>query len=158
MTQAERRVKIENLRNLPAIVEAAVRGLDDRQLDTPYREGGWTVRQVVHHLADSHMNAVVRMKLILTEDHPKLKPYDQDKWATLVDTRRAPIQSSLAIIRGLHERWTALLETIPDEAWSRTASHPERGDVTLEGTLNTYADHGEKHVQSILKLRAQKGW
>jgi hypothetical protein len=158
MTQAERKAKIDSIRDLPGMIEGAVRGLNDKQLDTPYRQGGWTVRQVVHHLADSHMNAVTRMKLILTEDHPTLKPYDQDKWAALVDTQKAPIRSSLAIIRGLHERWIALLESVPEAAWSRTGFHPERGDVTLEGTLNTYAGHGEKHVQSILRLRAEKGW
>lgn len=158
MTHAERKEHIDRIRRLPPLIEAAVKGMNDQQLDTPYREGGWTVRQVVHHLADSHLNAFVRMKLMLTEDHPTLKPYDQDKWAALTDSRNAPIQSSLAIIRGLHERWSSVLESVSEEGWSRTAFHPERGTVTMEGTLQTYAAHGEKHIQTILKLKAEKGW
>jgi len=140
------------------MIEAAVKGMTDQQLDTRYRQGGWTVRQVVHHLADSHLNAFIRMKLILTEDHPTLKPYDQDKWAALVDSQSAAIQSSLNILRGLHERWSVLLDSIPEPAWRKTAFHPERGEITLEGTLSTYAGHGEKHVQTILTLKAEKGW
>jgi len=158
LTPAERRQKIEDIRRLPASLEAAVKGLNDQQLDTPYRAGGWTVRQVVHHLADSHMNAFVRMKLILTEENPTLKPYDQDAWAKLPDTKMTPIQSSLAILRGLHDRWHKLLETVPDEGWSRTALHPERGEVSLESQLVTYSSHGEKHVGHITGLRSAKGW
>jgi hypothetical protein len=158
LTPAERRKKIEGIRTLPASIEAAVKGLNDQQLDTPYRAGGWTVRQVIHHLADSHMNAFVRMKLILTENKPTLKPYDQDAWATLPDTKTAPIQSSLAILRGLHDRWYKLLEGVPDEGWGRTAHHPETGEVSLESQLITYASHGEKHVGHITGLRSAKGW
>jgi len=158
MTQDERKKQIESIRKLPALLEAAVKGMNDRQLDTPYRQGGWTVRQVVHHLADSHLNAFIRMKLILTEDHPTLKPYDQDKWAVLTDSQHAPIASSLEILRGLHQRWSALMDAIPEAAWNRTGFHPERGDVTLSGTLQTYAGHGEKHVQSIVKLKTEQGW
>ena len=104
LTAAERLEKIATVRKLPSSIEAAVKGLSDRQLDTPYRSGGWTVRQVVHHLADSHLNAFTRMKLILTEDKPTLKPYDQNEWAKLIDTKQAPIESSLAILKGLHAR------------------------------------------------------
>ena len=146
------------IRKLPGEIEAAVRGLDDRQLDTPYREGGWTVRQVVHHLADSHMNAFVRLKLIVTEDKPVLKPYDQNAWAKLIDAQKLPIGSSLAMLKGLHERWAALLESLPEQAFSRTAHHPERGEITLESQLVTYANHGVKHVGHVTALRSAKGW
>jgi hypothetical protein len=158
MTPSDRKGHIEKIRALPALLESAVKGLSDAQLDTPYREGGWTVRQVVHHLADSHMNAFVRMKLILTEEHPALKPYDQDRWAALVDGAKLPVQSSLAIVRGLHERWVALMESTPESAWLRAGHHPERGDITLEKTLTIYSGHGEKHVQQIAGLRAARGW
>jgi hypothetical protein len=158
MTQAERLQKIDAIRKLPDLLEATVAGLTDAQLDTPYRAGGWTVRQVVHHLADSHMNAFVRAKLILTEDHPTVKPYDQDKWAELVDTKRLPVRSSLALVRGLHERWTALLESLPEEAWSRSAKHPEIGEITLERILTIYSGHGEKHVETIRTLRTTNRW
>jgi hypothetical protein len=153
----ERNNKISTIKRLPRDVEAAMSGLTDTQLDTPYREGGWTVRQVVHHLADSHANAFIRMKLILTEDHPTIKPYDQNRWALLIDST-LPIASSLAILRGLHERWGRLLESLPDSAWSRTGFHPENGDVTLESMLNTYAGHGTKHVGHIMGLRSAKRW
>lgn len=158
MTAAERREKIEKIHSLPNAVEAAVKGLNDQQLDTPYRDGGWTIRQVVHHIADSHMNAFVRMKLMVTETNPTLKPYNQDAWAGLPDSNRMPVQSSLAIIRGLHERWSTLLASLPETAWARTAYHPERGEVTMEGTLSTYAGHGANHVGQIIGLRRAKGW
>ena len=158
LTAADRREKIDSIRKLPAAVEAAVQCLNDHQLDTPYRSGGWTVRQVVHHLADSHLNAFVRMKLILTEDHPTLKPYDQDEWAKLADTQRTPPDSSFLILKGLHERWTRLLENVPETSWSRSAHHPESGEVTLESMLSTYARHGEKHVEQITGLRTAKRW
>jgi len=158
LTAADRREKIASIRKLPAAIEAAVKGLNDQQLDTPYRIGGWTVRQVVHHLADSHLNAFVRMKLILTEDHPTLKPYDQDEWAKLPDTQGTPIDSSFSILKGLHDRWCKLLENVPDTGWSRAAHHPENGEVTLESMLSTYARHGEKHVEHITGLRATKRW
>jgi len=158
MTQAERKQKIDALRRLPDQLEAAVAGLNDAQLDTPYRAGGWTVRQVVHHIADSHLNAFIRAKLILTEDHPTLKPYDQDRWAALVDSTKLPVKSSLAMVRGLHERWVALLESLPEPAWTRSAHHPESGDMTLERVLNIYSGHGDKHVGTILALRASNKW
>ncbi len=158
MTPAERKAHIDRIRALPALLESAVEGLSDAQLDTPYRQGGWTVRQVVHHLADSHMNAFVRMKLILTEEHPTLKTYDQDRWAALVDGARFPVQGSLAIVRGLHERWVALMESLPDAAWTRAGLHPERGDMTLEKILTIYSGHGEKHVEQITALKASRGW
>ena len=137
---------------------AAVQELTGPQLDTPYRDGGWTVRQVVHHLADSHLNAFIRMKLILTEDRPRLKAYDQERWAETADVVGMSIESSIEILGGLHERWAALLEQIPEGAWMRAAIHPESGEVTLEGLLALYAHHGENHVGQILQLRATRGW
>jgi hypothetical protein len=158
MNAHERRERIEKIRVLPTQVEAAVKGLTGEQLDTPYRDGGWTVRQVVHHLADSHMNAFIRMKLILTEENPTLKPYDQNAWADLPDTVGMPIGVSIEILRGLHDRWCALMGATPEEAWARTAVHPERGKVSLESQLVIYAGHGEKHVEQIMGLRKKNGW
>lgn len=154
----EHRKKIEKIRALPAALEEALKGLNDKQLDTPYREGGWTVRQVVHHLADAHLNAFVRMKLILTEERPAIKPYDQNAWAALPDTTEMPVGVSLEILRGLHDRWAMLLDRVGDDGWTRTALHPERGEVTLDAQLTVYAAHGEKHVEHIMGLRRMKGW
>jgi hypothetical protein len=153
----DRREKITRIRALPGAVEAAIRGLNEAQLDTPYRDGGWTVRQVVHHLADSHANAIIRMKLIMTENTPTLKPYDQDEWAKLKDTT-LPVEPSLSILKGLHERWACLLESISPEMWSRSAHHPESGKVSLDDLLNTYSRHGENHVRQITDLRKSKRW
>ncbi len=157
-SKKDRREKIERIRALPGELEEAVRGLGDEQLDTPYREGGWTVRQVVHHLADSHLNAFVRMKLILTEDHPTLKPYDQERWADRPDASETPIDPSLLILRGLHRRWVELLSGVEEAEWTRGADHPEDGRVTLEGLLRIYARHGANHVGQILQLRTARGW
>jgi hypothetical protein len=157
LTPSDRTECINRIKALPRQLERAIAGLDQSQLATPYRKGGWTVGQVVHHLADSHINAFVRMKLILTEDHPTLKPYDQDEWAKLPDVS-SPIASSLSILQGLHERWIALLERVPDAAWSRTAHHSEVGEVSLESMLTTYAIHGENHVKQITDLRSARGW
>lgn len=158
MTPKERSVAIDRLRRLPDLLESAVRGLTDVQLDTPYREKGWTVRQVVHHLADSHANAFIRCKLILTEQHPTIKPYNQDLWAMSVDGKSMPVGSSLLILRGLHERWAALLDSLVDEQWTRAGLHPERGEVTIESLLTTYAGHGERHVGQITGLRSTRAW
>ncbi len=157
-TAEERKERIARIREMPAALERVVQGLTDEQLDTPYRDGGWTVRQVVHHLADSHLNGYGRMKLLLTEERPTLKTYDQDRWAKLPDAREGPIQTSLALLRGLHARWAALLERLPDSAWTRAGDHPEVGAVTLEDLLDLYARHGESHMGQIAKLRASKGW
>lgn len=157
MTPEERRACIEEIRILPDLVRDAIEGLNDARLDTAYREGGWTVRQVVHHIADSHVNAYGRMKLVLTERHPTLKPYDQDAWAELADYA-LPVDSSIALLAGLHRRWAAFLEAVPDEGWGRTAYHPEDGEVTLEGLLRSYARHGRHHVGQIEELRRSSGW
>jgi hypothetical protein len=158
LTATDRHDLITKLRRLPAAVEAAVKDLTDAQLKTPYREGGWTAGQVVHHLADSHLNGFVRMKLMLTEVGPVLKPYDQDAWARLSDTAAMPIESSLWILRGLHERWVALLENLPEASWKRSAFHPEVGVITLADLLADYARHGEQHLEQLTRLRVAQGW
>lgn len=157
MNTAERDEMIAKIKRLPEIVDQAVAGLNDEQLNTRYREGGWTVRQVVHHLADSHMNAFTRMKLAITEEKPTLKTYDQDEWAKLPDSK-TPVAGSLAILRGLHERWGCLLDNLSESDWQRPAYHPERGDITVTDLLKIYANHGEKHVSQITDLRTNRGW
>ena len=158
LTSAERQDMMAKIQRLPADLEVAVQGLNERQLDTPYREGGWTVRQVVHHLADSHLNGFVRMKLILTEERPTLKPFDQNTWAQTVDVTQTPILSSLAILKGLHARWSALLEGLPEASLQRTAFHPEIGEVTLDDLVAIHARHGDNHLAQITGLRAERGW
>ena len=153
----ERNSKIVEIRDAPPIIRAAVQGLNDEQLDTPYRDGGWTVRQVVHHVADSHANAYLRFRWLATEDNPTIKTYDQDVWAALPDSQ-LPLGSSLKLLEGLHERWAAFLELLPDEAWSRRGMHPERGEVTIDDLLKIYSDHGAHHAGQITDLRARKGW
>jgi hypothetical protein len=153
MTAAERRAAIAEIAALPERLDEAVQGLTDAQADTPYRPGGWTIRQVVHHLADAHMQGFVRMKFVLTEDHPLIKPYSQDAWAATVDARSAPLAHSQAILRGLHARWAALLESIPEDRWGRRGFHAERGDLSLEDLLRTYAAHCVSHVAAITALR-----
>lgn len=148
---------IAQLRACPPAIRAALAGLDDEQLDTRYRDGGWTVRQVVHHLADSHANAYLRFKWIVAEDHPAIKTYDQDVWAEMDDSRM-PVEPSLKVLDGLHERWGVFLASLPESAWARTASHPERGEVTLEGLLEIYAGHGANHTRQITDLRERQGW
>ena len=157
-TMQERHEMVETIRQLPIRLKDAVNGLDDTQLNTPYGEGKWTIRQVVHHLADAHLNAYVRYKLVLTENNPTLKPYDQDEWARLRDGSFAPVQASLSILNGIHERWCDLMDTLSENSWRRTAMHPETGEVTLDSLLVTYAKHGENHVKQITDLRESRGW
>jgi hypothetical protein len=149
--------QIEALRVLPEQLRAAVNGLNDAQLDTPYRDAGWTVRQVVHHFADSHANAFIRFKLALTEDWPTIKAYDEVAWANLADNKM-PIDSSLMFIDGLHRRWAFLLESMPEEDFQRGYNHPERGRQSLADALAIYAWHCRHHVAHITALRARKGW
>ena len=149
MTPEERREHIEAIRVLPDLLEEAVAGIPHDQLDLSYREGGWTRRQVIHHIADSHLNGYTRMKLTLTEDRPMLKPYNQDAWAALADST-SPLEPTLALIRGLHGRWVVFLEHVREEEWGRIADHPEDGDLTLEELLHIYAWHGRHHIKQIM--------
>lgn len=158
ITKAKTLSSIEHIRSLPAHLLSALEGLSDEQLDTPYRQGGWTVRQVVHHLADSHANAFIRMKLVLTEDHPILKPYNQDLWADLPDGKQLPISYSIDILRGLHAKWGVFLDNLSDDDLSRTGNHLDDGPVTLERLIDGYARHGINHVVQITTLRKTQGW
>ena len=153
-----RRQWIRDLRHLPLILGGAVDGLAEEQLDTPYRDGGWTVRQVVHHVADSHLNGYVRLKWALTEDAPRIKPYDQPRWAVLPDAVRLPPSVSLTLLDALHRRWVSLLEALPDEAWGRAFEHPESGRQTVDDLIALYAWHGRHHTAHILGLRTRSGW
>ena len=148
---------IASLADLPNELRNAVQGLNYSQLNTPYREGGWTVRQTVHHLADSHMNAFIRIRLALTEDWPTIKPYDQAAWATLHDST-APIEWSLELLESLHARWVMLLQSLTNEQWQRGYRHPENGPQTLEYATLVYAWHSRHHVAHINHLRAREGW
>jgi len=158
VTPALRQQAIAQIAETPAKLREALRGLSEAQLDTPYREGGWTVRQVVHHLADSHLNAYLRLRLALTEEKPTIKPYEEAKWAELEDAKRAPIEVSLALLEPLHDRWVRLLRSLRAEDYSRTLMHPEHGVRTLDWLLFTYAWHGAHHTAHITELRKQKGW
>ena len=148
---------LDDIEQAPKRLREAVRGLSDAQLDTPYRDGGWSVRQVVHHVPDSHANAYVRFKLALTEDDPTIKPYMEDRWAELVDSRQ-PIENSLAMLESLHRRWMIVLRSLNDADWKRTFQHPELGSVTLEKNLALYAWHGRHHVAHVTSLRERMGW
>ena len=154
----QRREWIEQIAEAPARLRAAVAGLTDAQLDTPYRDGGWTVRQVAHHVADSHANAYIRFKLGLTETDPVIKPYDEGAWALLDDVRATPLEVSLALLDSLHVRWLNVLRAITDEQWSRTVQHPENGRMRLDFMLGMYAWHGRHHVAHITHLRDPMGW
>lgn len=148
-----------DIQYLPQHLENAVLNLDERQLDTPYRAEGWTVRQVVHHVADSHTNACIRFKLGLTEDNPTIKPYDENAWAKLNDTAVVPINISLTLLHALHTRWMAVLQSIKEEEWERTVVHPEHGrQMTLWYLLGLYAWHGRHHTAHITSLRERMGW
>jgi len=142
----------------PKLYRDAVRGLDDAQLDTPYRPGGWTVRQTVHHVADSHMNSYIRMRLALTESEPAIRRYDQKAWAELTDARTAPVELSLELVENLHARWALLLQTLSDADFARAFRHPELGLVRLDTNLALYAWHGRHHAAHITGLRQRNGW
>jgi len=148
---------IASLAALPENLRSAVYGLSDAQLDTPYREGGWTVRQVVHHVADSHMNAYVRTRLALTEDWPVVKGYDEKRWAMLADSK-LPVEVSLELLDPLHQRWVALFRSLSEADWQRGYQHEERGRTTLLQVLALYEWHSRHHVAHITELRKSKGW
>jgi hypothetical protein len=154
----DRTVAIATIAAMPGLLKAAVKGLDREQLDTPYREGGWTVRQTVHHVADSHTNAFVRVRLALTEDWPTIKPYDEKAWAMLRDSTGAPVGWSLDLLESLHARWVMMLDSLTDEQWERGMNHPENGPMTIDFVTQMYAWHSKHHVAHITRLREQKGW
>jgi DinB superfamily len=155
----EQRTKfIDEIEEAPSAIRAAVSGLSPQHLDTPYRDGGWTVREVVHHVPDSHMNAYVRFKLALTEDEPTIKPYAEDRWAKLADSASTPIEVSLALLENLHSRWVQLLRSLNEDEWKRAFKHPEMGLVPLEKNLALYAWHGKHHTAHITELRKRMSW
>lgn len=158
LSEEQRRASIASLAELPARLRAAVAGLTGAQLETPYRPGGWTVRQVVHHLPDSHMNSYVRFRLALTESEPTVKTYDEARWADLNDAKTAPIDPSLALLENLHLRWVTLLRSLSPTDWARTFRHPAIGLITLEQNLALYDWHGRHHVAHITSLRERQGW
>ena len=157
---AEQKLKcLSDIEQTPARLRAALRGLSDQQLDTPYRDGGWTLRQVAHHVPDSHMNAYIRFKLALTEELPLIKPYNEAKFAELGDVRTAPIEPSLALLENLHKRWVLLLRTLGPAEWARQFRHPEWDKpISLDDTLALYAWHGKHHVAHITGLKQRMGW
>jgi len=157
-TQTDRTTNIATIGNLPSALAAAVAGLDDAQLDTPYRPGGWTVRQLVHHVADSHINAYIRIRLALTEDWTTIKPYDEAQWAELADARTLPVEVSLKLLEALHRRWVALLEALPGGDWERGYVHPESGRQTLDSVAALYSWHSRHHVAHVTELRKRMGW
>jgi len=157
-SESERQKLIADIEHAPQALRAAVAGLTAQQMETPYREGGWTVRQVVHHVPESHMNAYIRFKLALTEDEPTIKPYMEDRWAQLDDIRSTPPEVSLALLDNLHNRWVRVLRAIKPEQWKRTFRHPELGIVPLEKNLALYSWHGQHHVAHITELRKRMGW
>jgi uncharacterized damage-inducible protein DinB len=158
LTPAERENAIARIAAVPKSLRDAVAGLSQEQFDTPYRPGGWTVRQVVHHIPDSHLNAYVRFKLALTENEPTIKPYDEKLWAGLADSRETPVEISLALLESLHQRWDVLLRSMRPEDFARRLRHPERGTMTLDDMVGHYAWHGRHHVAHITALREREGW
>jgi len=157
-SEAQRKQLIDDVAQAPAALRSAVAGLNPKQTATPYREGGWTVRQVVHHVPESHMNAYIRFKLALTEDDPTIKPYMEDRWARTEDVEATPLEVSLAMLDLLHDRWVRLLRSLKPEDWKRTFRHPELGSVSLEKNLALYAWHGKHHVAHVTELRKRMGW
>ena len=157
-TENQKQKLIDDIAAAPANLRTAVKGLSPQQLDTPYRPEGWTVRQVTHHVPDSHVNAYIRFKLALTEDEPTIKPYAEDRWAQLADTAATPVAISLQLLDSLHDRWVRLLHSLKPEDWKRTFRHPEMGVMNLEKTLALYAWHGRHHVAHVTALRERNGW
>lgn len=155
---AARSAAIEAFVTVPQALREAVAGLSDAQLDTPYRDGGWSPRQICHHLADSHMNSFLRFKFGLTEDTPTIKPYDENAWSTTPDVLGQPVEHSLQILSGVHARLVALLRAQPAAAFDRGLLHPERGPMTLAQLLGLYAWHGAHHIAQITAQRQRNGW
>jgi uncharacterized damage-inducible protein DinB len=158
LTDPERLMLIRQIAEIPANLREAVQTLSNEQLDTPYRPGGWTVRQVVHHVPDSHMNAYIRFKLGVTEQQPTVKPYKENLWAELVDGKSLAIEPSLALLESLHQRWVAFLRSLSATDFARTVIHPENGVMSLDRALQLYAWHGRHHIAHITSLRERMGW
>ncbi len=154
----QRKQWIAEIAEAPAKLRAAIAGLNEDQLNTPYRDGGWTVRQVIHHVPESHMNAYIRFKLALTENEPVVKPYDEAAWAETADVLETPIEVSLATLENLHKRWVILLRSMRDADFLKQFRHPELGAVPLEKNLALYAWHGKHHAAHITSLRERKQW
>jgi hypothetical protein len=154
LTADQKHQCLTDIEQTPARLRAALGGLTDSQLDTPYRDGGWTLRQVAHHVPDSHMNAYIRFKLALTEDEPAIRAYMEDLWAELPEARHAPIEVSLALLNALHQRWLLMLREFTDTEWKRSFQHPKLGPMSLERTLALYSWHGRHHVAHITRPRA----
>lgn len=157
-SDADRAAGIASIAALPKAMRDAVAGLSDAQLDTPYRPDGWTVRQVVHHVADSHLNAYCRIRLALTEDSPTIKPYEEAKWADLADARTQPVAVSLTILDAIHTRWVVLMKSLSPAQFARPFNHPESGPSTVDGLVALYSWHGRHHTAHITELRTREGW
>jgi DinB superfamily len=158
LSEAARAGLIAEVKAAPQAFRAALAGLTPPQLDTPYRPGGWTLRQVAHHVPDSHLNAYVRFRLALTEDKPTIKTYAEDRWAELPEARTAPVELSLDLLEALHRRFVLLLENMSAAEWSRQLTHPDHGLVGLEWMLAMYAWHGRHHTGHVTSLRRRQGW
>jgi uncharacterized damage-inducible protein DinB len=158
VSPARRQQAMDEIASTPSKLRAAVKGLNDAQLDTPYRAGGWTVRQVVHHVPDSHLNAYVRLKLALTEESPTIKPYDEAAWANLADSKSTPIEVSLMLMDSVHDRWVRIWRSLKPEDFARKLVHPENGERTVDWLLFLYEWHGKHHTAHITELRKQKDW
>ena len=158
VTKEMRREFINTIETLPLQLRKEVENLSPQQLDTPYRDGGWTVRQLVHHIPDSHINAYVRFKLALTEDNPKIKTYEEHLWAELPDTFKTPIEVSLNLLEGVHTRWAILLRSLTEEQFEKTFQHPEWKNITLNETLGLYAWHSRHHLAHITELKKKMSW
>jgi len=158
LTEEQKAKSLDDIEQTPARMRAAVAGLTEKQLDTPYREGGWTVRQVVHHVPDSHMNSYIRFKLAMTEAEPTIRTYMENLWAELPEAKSGPVEMSLSLLENLHRRWMMFLRGLKAEDWKRTFRHPELGAMTLEKNLALYAWHGKHHVAHITGLRERMGW
>lgn len=153
-----RKTFIKEIELLPSKLKKAVTGLNDEQLDTPYRHDGWTIRQVVHHIPDSHLNAYVRTKLALTEKEPVIKTYEEKEWAKLHDYYQTPIEVSIILLEALHKRWVILLNSLDENDFRRKFKHPEWGLVSIDYVVSQYAWHGSHHVSHITSLRERMGW
>jgi hypothetical protein len=159
LTKKLRETFIHDIEGFPDRLEKEVASLNEEQLDTEYRPKGWTIRQVVHHCSDSHMNSLTRFKLTLTEDKPTIKPYWEDRWAELADSKTMPVAPALQMLKGLHARWTVLLKSVKEEEWQRSFIHPEHGkEITLGENIGIYAWHCNHHLAHITQLKARKNW